>query len=74
MNKYLERCKKVIKDQIRSENTLVDSSSEFTELFNVMKRTVCNNESDSVLVIGPNGCGKTSVSYFLDANFFYLSI
>ncbi|BES91912.1 Origin recognition complex subunit [Nesidiocoris tenuis] len=33
--------------------------SERAQIFNVLKRTVCFGESDSLIVVGPKGCGKS---------------
>uniref|UniRef100_A0A1B6E7S1 Origin recognition complex subunit 4 n=1 Tax=Clastoptera arizonana TaxID=38151 RepID=A0A1B6E7S1_9HEMI len=54
-------CKKIIKKQLYSYTNITGFSKEFEEVYNVVKRTIEFGESDSVLVIGPRGSGKTAL-------------
>ncbi|XP_075215104.1 origin recognition complex subunit 4 isoform X4 [Lycorma delicatula] len=55
----IKACRKILKEKIASKMFVDTLSSEITQLVNVMKRTVDLCESDSALLIGPHGCGKT---------------
>lgn len=64
-------CKKMIKEKLFSDSNITSFMNEFEELYNVLRRTIDFGESDSVLVIGSRGSGKTTVSYVV---FVYLFI
>ncbi|OMJ29449.1 Origin recognition complex subunit 4 [Smittium culicis] len=42
---------------------LIGLDKQYETLYNVLDRTVEHGESNSILVLGPRGSGKTSVSY-----------
>lgn len=57
-------CRQYLKGKIFSsdgnDNRFED---KYEQLVNVLEKTVVLGESDSVLIIGPRGSGKTTVSY-----------
>lgn len=55
---YLKK-KLILNDQLDGYNT------EQNELLLIVKKTVDFGESDSVIVFGPNGCGKSLVTCIL---------
>jgi len=57
-------CQRIVRNNIfYSENIrLLGLDSEFSELLNLVLRTVDRAESNSALIIGPRGSGKSSVS------------
>lgn len=57
LRKYLKL--KVLEDNIRFR----DHKSERDHVYNLISRSVLHGESHSALIIGPRGCGKTTVSF-----------
>lgn len=54
--------RKYLKEKILYNKTYSGHQNEETELLELLQRTVTNGESNSVLLIGPKGIGKTTVS------------
>ncbi|XP_022197552.2 origin recognition complex subunit 4 [Nilaparvata lugens] len=52
-------CRRLLKEKISSLRVMDDLDSELSQVSFLMERTVNASESDSVLIIGPPGCGKT---------------
>ncbi|RZF37025.1 hypothetical protein LSTR_LSTR004713 [Laodelphax striatellus] len=52
-------CRRILKERISSLRVLDDLDSELSQIAFLMERTINASESDSVLIIGPPGCGKT---------------
>lgn len=57
IRKYLKL--KVLEDNLRFR----DHKSERDHVYNLIFRSVLHGESHSALIIGPRGCGKTTVSF-----------
>ncbi|XP_014262610.1 origin recognition complex subunit 4 isoform X2 [Cimex lectularius] len=53
------KLRKCFKSKLIWENELIGFHEEARQLLGTMERTVVSGESDSVLVIGPKGCGKS---------------
>lgn len=53
--------RKYLKEKILYNKTYSGHQNEETELLELLQRTVTNGESNSVLLIGPKGIGKTTV-------------
>lgn len=54
--------RKFLKEKLVS-SPLNQHYEAFIELLSLLKRTVSNGESDSALIVGPRGCGKSIVSW-----------
>lgn len=54
-------CIKDLKKILLQNDKLYGFDSEKTELLHIIKKTTDFGESDSVVILGPNGCGKTTV-------------
>lgn len=63
--------RKILKEKLLSPNSHVlrDSQSEFDDIFSLFRRAMEHGESNSALLIGPRGSGKTIVSISLLAYF-----
>lgn len=55
--KYLKL--KLVEDNIRFR----DHENERKHVYDLISRVVLHGESHSALIIGPRGCGKTTVNY-----------
>jgi origin recognition complex subunit 4 len=56
-------CKNIIKKKLLlPESVFRGHEKERIHLLELLRRTVEKGESNSVLLIGPRGCGKTTVS------------
>jgi origin recognition complex subunit 4 len=56
-------CRNTIKKKLLlPESVFRDHEKERTHLSELLRRTVQMGESNSALLIGPRGCGKTTVS------------
>lgn len=54
---------KFIKHRLRMDHTtFIGHTAEYNQIKELISRTSENGESNSALVIGPLGCGKTTVS------------
>lgn len=51
-----------LKQKLLLDNTLLGYEKERTQLLDLMQKTIQFGESNSALLIGPRGCGKTLVS------------
>lgn len=51
-----------LKRKLLQENTLLGHENEKTQILDLIQKTVHLGESNSMLLIGPRGCGKTTVS------------
>lgn len=57
-------CRNIIKRKLLlPENVFRGHKKERNHLFELLRRTVEMGESNSALLIGPRGCGKTTVSF-----------
>lgn len=54
-------CIQDIKKKLILNNQLYGFESEQKELLQIVKKTTDFGESDSVILLGPRGCGKTMV-------------
>lgn len=59
----ITKIRKNLKTNILTNEKLQSFTREREEVHNLIKRTVDNGESNSVLLIGPRGIGKTAVKY-----------
>lgn len=57
--KYLKL--KLLEDNIRFRN----HENERKHVYDLISRVVLHGESHSALIIGPRGCGKTTVTYLI---------
>lgn len=54
---------KFLKHRLRMDHTtFIGHTTEYNQIKELISRTSENGESNSALVIGPLGCGKTTVS------------
>lgn len=60
IRKYLKF--KILEDKIRFR----DHENERKHVYDLISRTVLQGESHSALIIGPRGCGKTTVSQLIN--------
>lgn len=56
-------CIQDIKKKLILNDQLYGFDSEKKELLHIVKKTTDFGESDSVIILGPCGCGKTMVIY-----------
>lgn len=59
----IKEIRSYLKGNILSEETFSRFNNEHEEIYNLLKRTIENGESNSALLIGPRGVGKTVVNY-----------
>lgn len=71
-------CIQRVKKRLILNDTLYGFDKERNELLHIIKKTTEFGESDSVVILGPNGCGKSIVMcfifivmYLLDCKSFY---
>lgn len=58
----IKQIRKYIKDRLlRDYTTFHGHETQRANVYQVMKRTIENGESNSLLLIGPRGAGKTTV-------------
>lgn len=58
-------CIRNIKKKILLNDQLFGFVKEKNELLQIVKKTTDYGESDSVIVLGPRGCGKSVVMHFI---------
>lgn len=59
----IDLAKKFLRDRLLTDNTtLFGYNSESHQIKELISRTVNHGESNSAVIIGPKGCGKTTVS------------
>lgn len=62
-HQQIEITKKFLKHRLKTDHTtFFGHSYEFNQVKELITRTVEHGESNSVLIIGPPSCGKTTVS------------
>lgn len=54
-------CIQDVKKKLILNDHLYGFESEQKELLHIVKKTTDFGESDSVIILGPRGCGKTTV-------------
>jgi predicted AAA+ superfamily ATPase len=59
-------CIQNIKKKIILNDQLYGFDTERSELLQIVKKTIDYGESDSVIVLGPRGCGKSVVIHYTD--------
>lgn len=71
---HLQDIKRLLKHRMKcgSVNIFQEFDSEIQKIRNLLLRSSEIGESNSLLVIGPRGCGKTSVSIFKDFVFSFM--
>lgn len=65
-------CIQNIKKKIILNDQLYGFDTERNELLQIVKKTTDYGESDSVIVLGPHGCGKSMVMQFNDISILLL--
>lgn len=60
--KHIRTC---LKNNILHNKTVADHDKEWKQILNLLERTIRFGESNSALIIGPRGCGKTKVSQLM---------
>lgn len=63
MNLNIKKIRSKLKTNILTSEKLHNFSREREEIYHLIKQTVDHGESNSVLLIGPRGIGKTTVKY-----------
>lgn len=62
-------CRQFLKGKIFSSDVYDNRFQEqYEQLINVLQKTIVFGESDSLLIIGPRGLGKSTVSYMDSLN------
>lgn len=62
----LELTRQFLKIRLRRDRiTFKGHESECKQIRDLISRTIENGESNSALIIGPRGCGKSTVSSFI---------
>lgn len=51
-----------LKEKLLKDNTLLGYEIEKDQICDLIQKTIQFGESNSALLIGPRGCGKTTVS------------
>lgn len=65
----MELAVKLLKHRLRSDHTtFCGNSAEYDQIRDLITRTSENGESNSALVIGTAGCGKTTVKNHFSRN------
>ena len=59
----LSICRRIIKKTLLQSDNFRGHTEEKTHILDLLKRTVNMGESNSALIIGPRGCGKTTVIF-----------
>jgi len=54
-------CIQHLKKRLILNDQLYGFDKEWNELLHIVKKTTDFGESDSVVILGPNGCGKSMV-------------
>lgn len=57
----IKKIRSKLKANLLDNNKLHDFNKKRKEIYDLVKRTIDNGESNSVLLIGPRGVGKTGV-------------
>lgn len=63
MGSDFDVCIQDVKKKLILNNQLYGFESEHKGLLQIVKKTTDFGESDSVIILGPRGCGKTTVIY-----------
>lgn len=66
-------CIQYLKKKLISNDKLDGFEKEQDELLHIIKKTIDFGESDSVVILGPNGCGKSLVPN-INKIFFYMFV
>lgn len=62
-NNFIKFIRKYLKTKlIKNTDGFENHEKEQKEIYNILKRTIEQGESNSALIIGPSGSGKTTVS------------
>lgn len=62
-HQQIELTKKLLKHRLKADHTtLFGYANEFSQIKELITRTADYGESNSLLIIGPPSCGKTTVS------------
>lgn len=64
-------CIQELKKKLILNDQLYGFEKERNELLHIVKKTTDFGESDSVVIFGPNGCGKSIVSIFIYTCYFH---
>lgn len=62
--KKVYAARELLKKNIIINSKLRGYVDQKRQIYNIIKRTVFYSESDSLLLVSPRGCGKTTVSIY----------
>lgn len=60
----IDKIRLLLRKQILHDDEFEGYEKEYNQVFDLLKKTIEISESNSVLLIGPRGAGKTTVSCY----------